>query len=611
MWRKKITPRLLFGYLCVIVLPLMVASWYTSALYKKFYIGQIISSEKKNAYLVGGDIVPLLAATDYAHIDTLCKRLSRDIGMRITVVLPSGRVIGDSDRNPDSLENHRYRPEIMEALDSVNPGQPVVGSASRYSTTLRQKMLYVAVPVRLAGNTAAVVRTAVSLESVSASLYEYYGRIAIVGLAMALIAILLSWILARRIIAPVRDLKNGAERFARGDLTSRIELPEIDELRHLAGALNEMGSQLDARIKSITAQRNEQEAILASMSEGVIAIDDAEHVLSVNKAAAALFAVDAHSAPGRLLGEVLRNTMFLQFARKILGSTEASEEDIVVPTLFDGSAGDRILQLHGSVLRNGEGRCIGAVLVASDVTRLRRLETMRKEFVANVSHELRTPLTTIKGFVETLLAGAIDSREEAVRFLTIISGQAERLTSLVEDLLTLALIEREEETRSPALETRAVIEVVNAAIRDQASHAASKSITVTPVGDPSVTARLNAPLLEQAIGNLIDNAIKYSESDREITVTASRDNGSIAIAVKDRGIGIPREHLDRIFERFYRVDKARSRKMGGTGLGLAIVKHIAGLHGGRCAVESEPGKGSTFTITFPVTGTKNGQATTL
>ncbi len=611
MWRKKITPRLLFGYLCVIILPLMVASWYTSTLYKKFYFGQIISAEKKNAYLVGGDVVPFLAAADYGKIDTLCKRLSREIGMRITVVLPSGRVIGDSDKNPDSLENHRYRPEIMEALDSANIAESIPGSSSRYSTTLRQKMLYVAVPVRVDGNVAAVVRTAMSLESVSAALDEYYGRIAIVGLLMALFAILLSWILARRIIDPVRDIKNGAERFARGDLASRIALPEIDELRHLAGALNAMGSQVDSRIKAITAQRNEQEAILASMSEGVIAIDDAEHVLSVNKAAAALFAVDARTAPGRLLGEVLRNTMFLQFARKILGSTEASEEDIIVPSLFDGSVGDRILQLHGSVLRNGEGRCIGAVLVSSDVTRLRRLETMRKEFVANVSHELRTPLTTIKGFVETLLAGAIDSKEEAVRFLTIISGQAERLTSLVEDLLTLALIEREEETRLPALETRSVIEVVNAAVRDQATHAASKNITVTPVGDPSVTARLNAPLLEQAIGNLIDNAIKYSDSDREITVTASRDNGTIAIAVQDHGIGIPREHLDRIFERFYRVDKARSRKMGGTGLGLAIVKHIAGLHGGRCAVESEPGKGSTFTITFPVTGMKNGQATNL
>ena len=605
MWRKKITLRLLFGYLCVIILPLLVASWYTSNLYKRFYVGQIIASEKKNAFLIGGDIGPFLAAEDYGMVDSLCKRLAREIGMRITVVLPSGRVIGDSEKDPDSMENHRYRPEIMEALDSGSAAKSVAGSARRYSTTLRQMMLYVAVPVRNVTGVAAVVRTSVPLESVSVAIHEYYGRIAIVGILMAIIAALLSWILARRIIIPVRNLKNGAERFAKGDLASKIELPDIDELRHLAGALNAMASQLDGRIKAITAQRNEQEAILASMTEGVIAIDASEHILSVNKAAASLFSIDARSALTKLLAEVLRNSMFQQFARKILENTEASEEDIAVPSMYDGlTGGDRILQLHGNVLRDGEGRCIGAVLVASDVTRLRRLEKMRKEFVANVSHELRTPLTTIKGFVETLLAGAIDSKEETVRFLTIIAGQAERLTSLVEDLLTLALIEREEENRSPAMETRSIIEVISAAVRDQAVHASRKNITVAMTGDPTITARLNAPLLEQAIGNLIDNAIKYSEPDREVTVYAAKEDGEIVIAVKDQGMGIPREHLDRIFERFYRVDKARSRKMGGTGLGLSIVKHIAGLHGGRCSVQSEPGKGSIFTITFPVTGIK-------
>jgi two-component system phosphate regulon sensor histidine kinase PhoR len=606
MFNKNLTLRLLMGYLCVIILPLLVASWYTSTLYKKFYFGEIIGSEKKNAYLVGGDILPFLGGAAYGKVDSLCKRLSREIGMRITVVLPSGRVIGDSDKDPDSMENHRYRPEIMRALDSNNASRSIPGTANRYSTTLRQMMVYVAVPVRGPDGIAAVVRTAMPLESATRALHEYYARIAVAGILLALLAVLLSWLLARQIIVPVRSIKNGAERFAQGELASRIELPSIEELRHLAGALNTMAAQLDGRIKTITAQRNEQEAIFASMTEGVIAIDASGHVLSVNKAAAFLFAIDTKNAPGRLLGEVLRNSAFLHFAARILKDTEPAEEDILVPSLHDGSSGDRILQLHGSVLRSGDGRCVGAVLVASDVTRLRRLESMRKEFVANVSHELRTPLTTIKGFVETLLAGAIDSREEAQRFLTIISGQAERLTSLVEDLLTLALIEREEEARSPAMELRPVIDVVQAAMRDQAAHAAAKNIRVTAKGDPALAARLNAPLLEQAIGNLIDNAIKYSEPDREITVSAAKSDGDIIVAVSDQGMGIPREHLDRIFERFYRVDKARSRKMGGTGLGLAIVKHIAGLHGGRCAVQSEPGRGSTFTISFPANGGNDG-----
>ncbi len=236
MWRKRITFRLFFGYLCVIILPLLVASLYTSNLYKKFYFEQIIASEKKNAFLVGGDIGPFLAAADYGKVDSLCKRLSRELGMRITVVLPSGRVIGDSEKNPDSMENHRYRPEIMKALDSGSAAQSASGSESRYSTTLHQMMLYVAVPVRTTTGVAAVVRTSVPLEPVSAAIHEYYGRIAIVGILTAIIAALLSWILARRIIVPVRNLKNGAERFAKGELASKIELPDIDELRLLAGA---------------------------------------------------------------------------------------------------------------------------------------------------------------------------------------------------------------------------------------------------------------------------------------------------------------------------------------------------------------------------------------
>ena len=598
MRRKKIGRNLLFGYLGVMVLPLVVATWYTSTTHRKLYVDQIIASEKKNAYLVRGDIGPLLAANDYAGIDSLCKRFGREIGMRITVVRPSGRVIGDSERNPDSMENHRYRPEIIDALNSG------LGSSVRFSTTLRQKMMYVATPVQDNGSIVAIVRTAVPLESVSTAINAFYGRILLIAVVMALLASLLSWILARRMVLPIRNLKNGAERFAAGELSEKLELPDIDELHLLAAALNEMAHQLDSRIKTITAQRNEQEAILASMSEGVIAIDETGRILSVNAAAAELFGIEGKNLSGRLLGEAVRNSMFLQFAQTTLDSEKASEEDITVPPVKEEGRSGRILQIKGSALRDSGDRCVGAVLVASDVTRLRRLETMRKEFVANVSHELRTPLTTIKGFVETLLSGALDSREEAVRFLTIIEGQAERLTSLVEDLLTLAIIEREEETRAPIMEVRSILDVANAAARNHLVQAQAKLITITVSGDGVIAGPVNGPLLEQAIGNLIDNAIKYSDSGSDVAVNVSLVQDECVIAVIDQGIGIAPEHLDRLFERFYRVDKARSRTMGGTGLGLSIVKHIAGLHSGRCSVESRPGKGSTFRIMLPALQSK-------
>jgi two-component system phosphate regulon sensor histidine kinase PhoR len=258
------------------------------------------------------------------------------------------------------------------------------------------------------------------------------------------------------------------------------------------------------------------------------------------------------------------------------------------------------------VLHDGDNHPVGVVLVASDVTRLRQLESIHKEFVANVSHELRTPLTAIKGFVETLQQGALDSRQDAERFLTIIAAQVARLSALVDDLLMLARIEKEEEEHEIALEERPIMQIVNDALRDYTAQAAAKQITVEARGDATIRGFVNPPMLVEAVGNLVDNAIKYSDAGKPVTVTVSRDGGNAVISVVDQGIGIPVEHIGRIFERFYRVDKARSRKAGGTGLGLSIVKHITGLHNGRVSVKSEPGNGSTFSILLPLTQTAGG-----
>jgi two-component system, OmpR family, phosphate regulon sensor histidine kinase PhoR len=600
MWRKKLTWQLILGSLGVVLLPLIVASWYTSTLYRNFYFEHLVSAGKASTCLIGENLKPLLAAGDFAKIDSLCKLLSRDIKMRVTVILPSGKVIGDSEKDPSLMENHRYRPEIMDALAGR------LGTSRRLSTTLNEPMMYVASPVMIDGSIVGVVRTAVPLFSVVAALNTYYGRIALVALLMALLAFCLSYLLARRIIGPIRDIKEGAERFARGELSSKIAVPTIDELRHLAVALNEMAQQLHGRIQTITRQRNEQEAILGSMSEGVVAIDSSDRIFSVNASAAALFGIDRAGAQGKLFGECIRNSTIQRFAKKALESGQTIESDITLSSPAEDRGHDRFLQVHGTVLRDAENASIGVLLVASDVTRLRALENIRKDFVANVSHELRTPLTAIKGFVETLSAGALDSKEEALRFLAIIAGQVDRLSSLIDDLLTLAVIEREEESASLVFEECKLIDIVNAAIHDYEAPAAAKQIRVSASVDPAITARINIPLFEQAVGNLIDNAIKYSESGRSIEVIVSqRENNEIAIAISDHGIGIASEHISRIFERFYRVDKARSRKLGGTGLGLSIVKHITALHGGRTMVESVPGKGSTFCIVIPRTGGKS------
>jgi two-component system phosphate regulon sensor histidine kinase PhoR len=260
------------------------------------------------------------------------------------------------------------------------------------------------------------------------------------------------------------------------------------------------------------------------------------------------------------------------------------------------------LQLTGSTLRDGAQKIIGALLVINDITRIKKLENIRKDFVANVSHELRTPLTSIKGYVETLENGAVDNRDEAMRFLGIVSAQVDRLNTIVEDLLSLSQIEREGENGTIELSSGKIGDVLAAAVEACKSKIELKQIGVTVNCDNDLVAPIEASLLEQAVVNLLDNAIKYSAENKQIWINASVDaqRGEVAIAVRDEGIGIEKQHLDRLFERFYRVDKARSRKLGGTGLGLSIVKHIVAAHGGRVGVESVPAQGSTFFLYLPV-----------
>jgi two-component system, OmpR family, phosphate regulon sensor histidine kinase PhoR len=597
MRTKKLIWRLLFGYLGVMLLPLLVASWYTSNLYNKFYTGHAVTAETAHAYLIGKDLMPFLLTGDYKRVDSLCKQLAHNIGIRITVVLPSGKVIGDSEKDPDSMENHSYRPEIREAIRGIT------GVSKRVSTTLNKSMMYVASPIKNGDSLIAVVRTSVPLSSINAALGQYHHRILFAALIMAVVAALLSFAFVRRITRPVRELEQGAQRFAQGDFSGKIGLPAIEELQHLASALNDMAQQIRQRIETITRQRNEQEAILASMAEGVIAVDAGEQVLSVNEAAAGLFGIDREHAAGKFLSETIRNSAVQGFVKKVLVSSQPVESDITLPPMIGVKNGNhgRFLQMHGTILRDGSGTTIGALLVASDVTRLRQLENVRKEFVANVSHELRTPLTTIKGFVETLQSGALENKEDATRFLSIISEQVNRLNELLEDLLSLAVIEREEETRTLVFSQHSILETAQAAVKNYEHPASLKNITLHVSGDAGCTAKINRPLIEQAIGNLVDNAIKYSEPQRAVSIEVSCLDREIVIAVKDQGIGISPEHRERLFERFYRVDKARSRKAGGTGLGLAIVKHIITTHGGHVTVESEPGKGSIFSIIIPVT----------
>jgi two-component system phosphate regulon sensor histidine kinase PhoR len=385
-----------------------------------------------------------------------------------------------------------------------------------------------------------------------------------------------------------------ADRFARGDLAHRAMAPETVEFERLAVALNRMAASLRERIEALRRRNGLYAAVLSSMAEGVIALDGEGRLISINQSAAEMLELDAQRAVGRALPEVSRNVLLERLARRVLDGEEPLEGEIV---LHNGR--ERYVAASGTLLRDAEGRRIGALIVLDEITQVRQLQSVRRHFVANVSHELRTPITAIRGFIETLREGAVDDPERAARFLQIVSDQAQRLSKIIEDLLALSRIEQESDQEAVSRVRTCLADVLHAAARDCEVQAAERNVAVQIDCPDSLTASVSPHLLEQAVANLLDNAIKYSDEGAGVEVRARTEEGDVLIDVRDRGCGIPPEHLPRIFERFYCVDKARSRKLGGTGLGLAIVKHIARAHAGSLSVESQPGVGSTFTIRLP------------
>jgi two-component system, OmpR family, phosphate regulon sensor histidine kinase PhoR len=586
MLKKRLLWQLYWPFLLITVLSLLVVTLYAEQYLYGFYLERTTEAMESQARMIERQIAETFSQGNEAAVDGLCKQLGQAGSIRVTVILPSGKVIGDTDENPAQMENHVDRPEVIQAL------QGQVGTNTRHSKTLNINMRYVAVPVMRDDAVIAVLRLAQSIESIDRATAILRHHIFTGGAVVLCAAAILIGMVSRRISGPLEDIKHGAERFATGDLNHKIPIPDWQEMTPVAKAINQMARQLDERIQATVAERNKLDAIVSSMSEGVLAVDDQINLLILNDAARRLLGCSAPIRPGRPMWEVVWNNALLAFVERILAGEDSLEGQMVQ---WEGQQ-DRHFQARGAALRDSAGRRIGAVIVLNDVTQLRRLENVRKDFVANVSHELKTPITSIKGFIETLSDGAIHDPADAKRFLDIVARQTQRLNAIIDDLLTLSRIEQQADRAEMELHSGALRPVIQAAVQLCEGKAAEKEVSLQ-VGCPEdLTARMNAALLEQAVVNLIDNAIKYSNPKSEITITAARTNGMVAIRVVDSGCGIEPEYLPRLFERFYRVDKARSRKQGGTGLGLAIVKHIAQAHGGQVTVESTPGRGSTFSI---------------
>jgi two-component system phosphate regulon sensor histidine kinase PhoR len=589
MRKKRLFWQILPPFLILIVVSLLAAAWYSSSSLHSFYLQNVVRDLEARADFFRWQIRDRISIENAEHIDRLCKELGKETETRLTVILPDGRVIGDTDEEPAKMEDHSDRPEFKEALIGR------VGMSTRYSHTLKKNMMYVAVPVKEGDKATGVVRTSMPLASIGETLTPIYVEIAFGVLVIATAAIVLSFVISRRISRPLEEIKRGAQRFADGDLSVRLPVPESDEIGSLAHTMNEMARQLDERIRTITQQGSEQQAIFLSMVEGVLAVDADEHVISMNQAAGEMLDVNHEEAKGKIIQEAIRNTDIQKFVSLALSSEKPVEGETV---LQDGE--DKYLQLRGAILRTAEGEASGAVVVLNDVTRLRKLEKIRREFVSNVSHELRTPITSIKGFVETLQDGALKTPEDAERFLGIINKELDRLNLIIEDLLLLSRIEQDTEKTEVALELTPITSVLQGAVQSRQAKAEERGLSVDLKYDKDISTQANILLLENAVINLLDNAINHSEKGSSVIIEAVQTDNEIAIRVIDHGCGIEKKHLSRIFERFYRVDKARSRKQGGTGLGLAIVKHIVQAHGGHITVDSTHGEGSTFTIHLPM-----------
>ncbi len=576
-------------FLLISLLPLFAIIWYTSDTGRELFMKGTRADLLNQAHIMQNSVTHFLQQDRPDEVDRLCKETGAVSSTRFTVILPDGRVIGDSQKNPVNMDYHGNRPEILKALKTGT------GSSERYSATLNHQMMYVA--LRLSnqeGQNLGVLRTAIPVTAIDSALHAIEIKTAVGGLVIALLAAMISLYVTRRISRPIEEMKYGAELFAGGDLTHRLAAPPSAELAGLADAMNTMALQLEDRIQTVIRQSNEYEAVLSSMVEGVIAIDRDETILSINQAALDMLKVRSSKARGRTIHEIVRNRQFLAFVIDSLAGKTLEEKDVEIQR-----PEKRIINIRSMALRNAASEHIGSLVVLNDVTKIRHLENIRKDFVANVSHEIKTPLTAIKGFVETLQHGMDNDHKDTQKFLGIIDKHVNRLNSIVEDLLALARIEQINEKATVALEKRRLKSLIENAVNVIQHRADVKNISleVQIKKDPYIM--VDSTLFEQALVNLLDNAVAYSPENEKVIISAEQEKKEFVINISDQGIGIAQQHLPRLFERFYRVDKARSRKHGGTGLGLAIVKHISQAHGGTVTVESQPGRGSIFSIRIP------------
>jgi len=582
--------RLYTGYVAIIILVAALVGLFVGRQLAKSSLEEIDRSLRRTALVLRETWPETLNEESVAVMRARMDRLRLDFDGRVTLIDPDGTVLADTHRDAETMENHRERPEVVQAR------RHGIGEARRFSDTLGANLLYVAIPVPgPEGGIRGYVRSSLPVSAAQREIDDARLSVLIAATIAAILALIGGYVFARRTTGPLRAMTSAARAISEGRYSQNLPTSSTDEIGTLATAFSRMATNLRQHVADIEASRNKIVAILGAMKEGVIAVDQDGHVVHMNQAAGSMAGVDAEDCLGNPAREVIGVQEVVEALSRTLHLRQGIEGELRLP----GVLSDRVFELQSSVLLDTNGELVGAVVVLHDASELRRLEGVRQDFVSNVSHELKTPVAAIRGLVESILDDPEMEGEIRTQFLTRVSQQCTRLTALVTDLLSLSAAEdRRTLDRGQVVDLR---DPLRGSVNSHTPPLEAKDLNLeVDFGQDILSVRADTETLRLIFDNLISNAIRYTPSEGRLWIRARVERSHAVVEVQDTGIGIEPKHQERIFERFYRVDKARSRELGGTGLGLAIVKHLVLALDGEIRLESTPGEGTCFMVRIPL-----------
>jgi two-component system, OmpR family, phosphate regulon sensor histidine kinase PhoR len=586
-------------YLVLIIIGVSVTGLFTTQLVQRFYKNEVEEKLKSTATLIEYQVSDNISKNIKVNYNAVAQKYAElldhsakskipidKINTRITFINFNGKVLGESQYDYLEMENHLNRKEIQEAMKGK------IGEDMRFSKTLKVNFLYIAMPLRSEKVVLRVSVPLIQLEKIDVIIWHY----TVIGIFVGLfLTTLLALKFSSYITKPVNQLSSAAREISNGKYSKRVNTKSKDELGQLADTFNDMAEKLEKTVAELTDKNAKVNLIINSMIGGIVAVDNNMKVILINDIAKGMFEIEnTHDVIGCNIIEIIRNSQINSYLEQTISDNISLINEVVIRT-NEG----KVLNIYTNPIISSESpnSNTGGIVFLQDITSIRKLEHIRTEFVSNVTHELKTPLTSIRGFIETLRSGAIDDRNVADKFLEIIDIEAERLYMLINDILHLSEIEtKQKDTNVGIYSLKPIAEEVISILQSSAD---KKSITLKLDVDENLSIEANKDRIKQMFINLIDNGIKYNSKNGSVIIRGFKSEGMVVISVKDSGIGIAPEHLARIFERFYRVDKGRSRSMGGTGLGLSIVKHIVSLYNGDVRVYSQLGEGTEFIIQFP------------